>query len=115
MISGTTVSVAYRTQSGTDRFGNPTWAEASESVENVLIAPGATADLEASRPEGVTVAYTLHFPKGYTRDLTGCTVSLPAPWANEDGYRVVGEPRPYMDANTPGAWHMAVEVERAHG
>lgn len=115
MISGTTVSVSYRTRSGTDRFGNPTWAEASETVGNVLIAPGATADLEASRPEGVTVAYTLHFPKGYDRDLTGCTVSLPAPWANEDGYRVVGEPRPYMDANTPGAWHMAVEVERAHG
>lgn len=114
MISGTTVTVLRPTITGTDRFNAPVYGTpTSETVDNVLIAPGATADLDASRPEGVTVAYTLHFPKTYTASLEGCSVALPAPWAGT--YRVVGNPRPYMDANTPTPWHMPVEVEAAHG
>ena len=114
MISGTTVTVLRPTVTGTDRFNAPTYgAPTSETVDNVLIAPGATADLDASRPEGVTVAFTLHFPKGYNASLEGCSVALPAPWAGT--YRVVGNPRPYMDENTPTPWHMPVEVEEAHG
>ena len=114
MISGTTVTVLRPTITGTDRFNAPTYGTPTEeTVANVLVAPGATADLEASRPEGVTVAYTLHFPKTYTASLEGCSVVLPAPWTGT--YRVIGDPRPYMDANTPTPWHLPVEVEAAHG
>lgn len=114
MISGTTVTVLRPNVTGTDRFNAPTYGEPTrETVANVLVAPGATADLEASRPEGVTVAYTLHFPKGYNASLEGCSVELPAPWGGV--YRVIGAPTPYMDANTPTPWHMPAEVERAHG
>jgi len=83
------------------------------TVDDVLIAPGATESLEASRPEGVQVAYTLHFPKTFSGTLEGCEVVLPAPWAGT--YRVIGCPSPYMDENTPTRWHMPVEVEAAHG
>lgn len=120
MISGVTVTVTHPTiaTSGnvkqTDRFGNyvqgtPT----TETVNDVLVSPGATSDLEASRPDGVTVAYTLHFPKSYTGSLEGCAVTLPEPWAGT--YHVIGDPRQYIDANTPTKWHMPVEVEAAHG
>lgn len=116
MISGTTVTVLRPNFDGTDRFGEPVEVEpTAETVDNVLIAPGATDDLEASRPDGVRVDLTLHFPKTYNQDLRGCTVMLPAPWANEKGYRVIGEPKPYMDANTPTKWHMPVEVVAVHG
>lgn len=113
MIRGTAVTVVRRTATGSDRLGNPTYAEAAEQVDGVLVSPGATADLDASRPDGVTVAYTLHFPRSYTSTLEGCSITLPAPWTGT--YRVVGDPRPYMDANCPTPWHLSVEVEEAHG
>lgn len=122
MIRGVQVTVKTPKQATTtdtppqpiyDRFGNATYTYTSQTVDNVLVAPGATNDLEAARPEGVTVAYTLHFPKSFTEKLEGCIVTLPAPWAGD--YRVIGDPKPYIDANTPTRWHTPVEVEAAHG
>lgn len=114
MITGTSVQVIQPAVIGTDRFGNEVKTPGvPTTVNNVLVVPGATADLEAARPEGVTVAYTLHFPKTYTGDLEGAEVVLPAPW--EGTYRVIGKPGQYMDENTPTSWHMPVEVEVAHG
>ena len=113
MISGIEIEVQRPTGATSDRFGNEVHSYSSETVGNVLVSPGSTDDLEASRPEGVTVALTLHFPKGYDKCLAGSRVVLPAPWAGT--YRVVGDPRPYIDADTPTPWHMPVEVERADG
>ena len=114
MIAGISVTVWHPGETIRDRFGNDEPGDpVGETVENVVVAPGATAGMEASRPEGVTVAYTLHFPKGYESSLEGCSVTLPSPWAGT--YRVIGDPKPYMDANTPTDWHMPVEVEAAHG
>ena len=113
MIKGVTVTVGTPSSESTDRLGNPVVTFTSSTVDNVLVVPGATSDLEAARPAGVQVAYTLHFPKSFTGSLEGCEVTLPAPWAGT--YRVVGAPGQYMDANTPTAWHMPVEVEAAHG
>lgn len=110
---GVQVTVKSPVQGQPDRFGNATYTYTSSTVDDVLVAPGATSDLEASRPEGVTVAYTLHFPKTFTGSLEGCIVTLPAPWAGD--YRVIGDPKPYIDANTPTRWHTPVEVEAAHG
>lgn len=114
MIKGVTVLVIPQVAGQPDRFGNVTYTDGvAISVNNVLVSPGATEDLEASRPEGVSVAYTLHFPKTFADGLEGCKVVLPAPWAGT--YRVVGNPGPYIDADTPTKWHMPVEVEAAHG
>ena len=113
MIRGVPVTVARKLASGTDRFGNATYATSTETVDDVLVSPGATDGLEASRPEGVEVAYTLHFPKAYQAPLEGCEIALPAPWGGS--YRVVGDPGPYIDANTPTRWNRPVEVEASHG
>lgn len=102
------------TAANPDRLGNAVHTDGTAvKVQDVLVAPGATSDLEASRPEGAQVAYTLHFPKTYTGSLEGCKVKLPAPWAGT--YRVIGNPGQYIDANTPTRWHMPVEVEECHG
>ena len=115
MIKGVTVTVYSPVgTTGTDRFGEPIYGTPSATeVGNVLVSPGATENLEASRPDGVKVAYTLHFPKSFTASLRGCSVALPAPWAGT--YRVIGDPKPYIDANTPTKWHMPVEVEAVYG
>ena len=114
MIRGTPVTVYRKVAAAEpDRFNNVVYGLTGEDVDNVLIAPGSTELLEASRPEGVSVSYTLHFPKTYTKSLEGCAVALPAPWGGT--YSVIGDPKPYMDANTPTCWDRPVEVEAAHG
>lgn len=115
MIRGVTVTVKTPTAGAKDRFGNPTETFVPSTVSDVLVVPGATSDLEASRPEGVTVAFTLHFPKTFTETLEGCEIELPEPWTGGNPYRVIGSPAPYMESNTPTRWHMQVEVESAHG
>ncbi len=110
-ISGIAVTV-LRPSRSVDRLGNEVDGEpAEETVENVLVAPGATNDMEAARPDGVAVALTLHFPKEYAASLEGCSVELPEPW--EGTYHVIGNPMPYM--RSPGQWNRPVEVEASHG
>lgn len=119
MIRGVAVQVIRKVANGTDRFNNVQYTDAeTETVENVLVQPGeygSTELLEASRPEGVTVDYTLHFPKTYTKSLEGCRVILPEPWAVEGGFLVIGNPQPFIDVNTPTKWNRPVGVTRTHG
>lgn len=98
-----------------DRLGNDAFGEPSRESVRVLVQEPSSEDMEAARPFGVELAYTLHFPKTFTASLEGCTVELPEPWANDGGYRVVGDPRPLMDANTPGRFDRKVKVVAAHG
>lgn len=112
LLPKTSVTVLRPNPTGvTDPFGAPVEGEpVSETVAGVLVTPGATADLDPSRPEGVRVAYTVHFPKGYGKSLRGCSVVI----ENRE-YRVIGDPKPYMDEGVPGPWDMPVEVEAVDG
>lgn len=113
MIRGRTVTVVTKVQSGTDRFNDPVFAETSSDVQNVVIQRGESSDLDATRPEGARVDFTLHFPKTYAGDLRGAEVILYGEFAGR--YKVVGEPYPYMVENTPTPWYMPVEVVAVHG
>jgi len=110
-VSGTVYAPVHGQR---DRLGNPVRGfDDGTAVDGLLVAPGSTEDLEASRPDGVTVDLTVHFPKTWTASLRGCEIELQAPYAGR--YRVIGDPHPYMDGNTPTTWHMPVEVVRADG
>lgn len=110
LISGTQVTVTRRVPDGTDRYNAPTYATEEEAVADVLPQPGSAEDLDEGRPEGVRVDMTFHFPKGYGRSLRGCTISYAG-----RSYRVIGDPQPYLEADTPGPWSMAVETEAVDG
>jgi hypothetical protein len=110
LITGESVVVVRRNVS-LDELGEPTEGEPDrETVENVVVAPGATSDLDASRPDGIVVAYSLCFPKGYGKSLRGCSVEV-----RGTEYAVVGDPKEYTEANTPGDWNLTVEVTRTDG
>ena len=81
-----------------------------ETVQNVVICPGATADSAANaRPDADRVAYTLAFPKGYDKPLRNCRVVI-----GGREFAVMGDPQPCRE-NCPTAWWMRVEVERVDG
>lgn len=96
-----------------DALGNPVPGEPTSETVRVLVGPPSTSSMEASRPNGATVALTLHFPKSYKASLRGCRVELPAPWTGT--YRVIGDPVPYEARLTPGRYNRPVDVERADG
>lgn len=113
MIRGRIVTVVSKVQTGTDRFNEPIYSEVLNDVHNVVIQRGESSDLDATRPEGARVDFTLHFPKTYTGDLRGAEIVLYGEFSGR--YRIVGEPYPYMRENTPTPWYMPVEVVAVHG
>lgn len=110
-MKGETVTVKTFTGTGTDPFGAPIEAEETQTVDNVLVQPGACADVvESNRPSGVSVKYTLHFPKTFEGDLEGAEVEVRGNW-----YKVIGRPDHYTLENTPTDWWMPVEVGTVNG
>lgn len=110
MIFGETVEVV-RPVVEYDELNEPVEGEPeTELVDNVLVAPGSTTDMDEKRPQGVSVVFTLHFPKTYTKPLRGCQIKVRGTL-----YEVVGDPQPYTEANVPGDWSMPVEVMRHDG
>ena len=121
MISGKfgtmTATVERRVRGARDALGNEVVAYAAPTEVDVLVTPGATDDLDAGRPEGVTVAATVHFPKGWQGDLRGARVTLPGDWTWGNPYHVVGVPMPYDPQNCPPMvpFNMPVMVEASDG
>lgn len=105
------VTVLRPTASGTGPLNSPVPGEPErETVDGVLPQPGATSDLDASRPEGTSTTVTFHWPRGYGRSLRGCTIL----WGGRS-WDVVGDPVPYVGANCPGPFDMSVEAVEADG
>lgn len=75
-----------------------------------VVCPGSTSSLGAERPNGFTVAYALHVPKGFGRPLRGARAVV-----RGEEYSVLGDPQPYDEGACPGGFSMPVEVARADG
>ena len=111
MIRGEIVEVIDRVKVGTDEFNAPIYELQKTTVDNVLVIPGPPQDIsDGNRPDGVIVAFTLHFPKTYLGDLEGRDVLV-----RGKPFSVIGSPQRYTEGNTPGAWNMQAEVEAVYG
>ncbi len=78
-----------------------------ETLDDVLVAPEQQADIPMSTGQEERVAYTLHFPEGYTGDLVHARITL-----RGERYRVLGLPKAYTAENNPLDWNMPVKVAR---
>ena len=117
-LNGKGISVRFVKDvvAGLNPFGEPITAPKYIDIENVLVAPGKTSELnDTNRPEGVVVAYTLHIPKDSVQNLTGCIAYVPNGFGGIDQCEVIGSPRPTMQELTPGDWCMPVEVKLVDG
>lgn len=109
MMRGETVYVEYKVATGADEYKETEYEVSERPVEGVLVAVGPTSSMvEASRPDGVTVAYTLYFPKPFAERLRGRRVKVRGEW-----FDVIGDPRPW--SSPPSLWHMAAEVSTTYG
>lgn len=109
-MRGESVTVRTFSEAGEDAYGAPVKEPQEETVENVLVAPGARADLDEKRPEGVEVHYTLYFPKTYGGSLEGAEVCVRGEYL-----RVVGHPDRFEASVCPTDWNMVCEVGGTHG
>lgn len=110
LITGETVTVRTPVYSLDEHNEHVTrWVDAT--VENVVVAPGSTADVEDStRPYGTRAAFTLGFPKTFSASLRGCRCVV-----RGIEYAVIGDPRPNTEANCPTAWWYTASVEDVDG
>ena len=111
----TTTVYVWRPTAGRDQWGQPTQAWQSEAVSGVLFAPPsgklATGDDEEMRA-GDVGDITFHFPRGFEASLAGCSIETEPVGGERSLWDVLGDPVPYMAANTPGQFTMQVHATR---
>lgn len=112
MIQGERVTLFVPMKGAEDSYGvqRVDW-RAQSAIENVLVSPAGTADLEPGmRADGDSVSLTLHFPKTFTGSLRSARLAVRGVM-----YAVIGDPQPYTDQNVPGAWNRPVMVRLVEG
>lgn len=113
-MRGEKVTVLKPGADSTDPFGNPAKNWDEEQVDNVLIDPFVSLEkvreFGAERPNSSRTTVRFHFPKGYDKRLRGCFIC----W-RERKYRVIGDPVPLPEYNTPGEWNYPVDAEVCDG
>lgn len=109
LIAAETVTV-FSPSTELDDLGEPISTTLTVAEVQVIVQPGSTESLDETRPEGVSVEYTLHFPKTWTAPLRGCFCLV-----RGERFAVIGDPKPYTPANTPGGYNLTVEVTRTDG
>lgn len=105
-----TVTIVSFASESVDALGMPVKSETEQDVDGVLVAIGSQKDATAAnRPEGVSVTYTLYFPKTFTGDLRGCDVIV-------RGHRchVIGNPDRWASPKS-NPYNMVCEVGDVEG
>lgn len=111
LIHGIPITLYNRTQTGTDAFNRPTYAETAETVENVLIEPLSEAEiLDTQNLTGRRAVYRLCLPKGDAHDWTDKTVGFYGQL-----WHTIGEVQEWIEAMVPLEWNRKVRVERIDG
>lgn len=107
-MRGISITLYTTTQTSTDEFNRPVFAETPVTVENVLIGEPSTDDIVAEiNMTGKRLAYTLAIPKGDTNDWTDKTVEFFG-----EKFKTIGEPTQGIDHLIPLSWNKKVKVER---
>lgn len=111
-MRGVTVTLLDRTQTGTDPFGAPVWAETPVQVDNVLIGePTSDEILSATELYGKRLRCMIAVPKGDGHVWTDRTVAWTDAYGRAHRLRTFGPPIVGVEALVPGPWHMKVRCE----
>lgn len=107
LIKGMTVILYQKIREGTDAFGAPIWKEMPVQVDDVLVSPTTSQDIESStKLYGKFGAYTLGIPKGDSHQWEDSRVEFFGRI-----WRTVGMLQRGIEANVPTRWHGKIQVE----
>lgn len=110
LLKGIPIEIITKTVSGTDAFNRPIYSEATETVENVLVAPLSQTDteiLDELSLNGKKVRYQLAIPKGDTHTWEDTVVEFFGERWETVGFSTIG-----IDALIPLGWNRKVVVVR---
>lgn len=107
-IRGITVILFEKAQTELDPFGDPVCAETETEVNNVLVAPASSEEIQDSHNlYGRKAVYTLAIPKGDDHEWEDRIVTF----FGKD-WHTFGIPTQGIEENIPLRWNMKVTVER---
>lgn len=108
MIKTISVTLYERTQTGTDDFGAPVYAETPVTVPGVLVTPCAAEDIISDlQLYGKRAAYELCIPKGDAHVWEDCRIDFFG-----QSFRAFTPVVQYIEQNVPLRWNKKVKVER---
>lgn len=107
-MKGAAVVLYERTQTGTDAFNDPVYAETAVTVQNVLIGEPTTDEVTSSvELYGRKIEYMLGLPKGDSHNWEDATVEIFGKKFRTFGATIQG-----IEENVPTPWHKKVRVCR---
>lgn len=107
-MKGAAVVLYERTQTGTDAFNDPVYAETAVTVQNVLIGEPTTDEVTSSvELYGRKIEYMLGLPKGDAHNWEDATVEIFGKKFRTFGATIQG-----IEENVPTPWHKKVRVCR---
>lgn len=110
MIKGIAVTLHKKTLIGTDDFGQPTYSDSTETVDNVLVSPASSPGSGGDIPTdtdltGKKLEYELCIPKDDTNTWEDTTVEFFG-----QTFKTVGFATECIDP--PLDWNKKIKVER---
>ena len=106
-MRGITVMLYDKVQTGTDPFGAPVYSETPVPVDNVLVAPVSSEELDIVNLYGKKATYQLGIPKGDTHNWRDRRVDFFG-----QSWRTFGFPTEGIEELIPLAWNKKVMVEQ---
>lgn len=107
VIKGIPVTLYQRQKVGSDPFGAPIYEEKPEIVQDVLVSPTTSEDVETSTQlYGKHGSYTLGIPKGDEHQWENSKVEFFGRIWHTIGIAQYG-----IESNVPTRWHGKIQVE----
>lgn len=107
-IKGERVGLHIRRKTGTDEFNRPIFTDSIEIIDDVVIAPGGSADaVDSANITGMEERCTLYIPKGDAHKWENTKVDF-----HGKTWRTIGRPQSYQQALLPLRWDKVVQVTR---
>lgn len=107
-ITGATVILYEKVQTGVDEFNHPIYTETPITVDNVLIGEPSSDDIADSvNLYGKKIVYMLGIPKGDSHNWEDSAVEFFGGRYKTFGYTIQG-----IESNIPLSWHRKIRVER---
>lgn len=107
MIKGIQVILHEKIKIGVDEFNAPIFRDVVSRVDNVLVSPATTDDINSGMNlYGKKASYTLAIPKGDMHDWVNAEVEF-----FNRRWRTIGIPLEGIDENIPLFWNKKVTVE----